>query len=126
MERFTVHGELVELEVCTMAKNPNRVSNPGRTQPESEPFARECSSSFYRRLGPLPPKHLGRKGYHMATKGEERCTIKVVSTIKVENVDAVHGRGAASPKLKRGTVQPGRWLALRTWDGSHGDVALGA
>ena len=55
------------------------------------------------------PKHLGGKGYHMATKEEVRCTIKVESTIKLESMDAVHGRGAASPKLKRGTVQPGRW-----------------
>ena len=36
----------------------------------------------------------------MATKEEARCTIKVESTIKVEPMDAVHGRGAASPKLK--------------------------
>ena len=47
-------------------------------------------------------------GAHMATKEEARCTIKVKSTIKVESMDAIHGRGAASPKLKRGTVQPGR------------------
>ena len=45
----------------------------------------------------------------MATKGEARCTIKIESTIKVEPMDAVHGREAVSPKLKRGTVQPGRW-----------------
>ena len=40
----------------------------------------------------------------MATKEEARCTIKVESTIKVEPMDAVHGRGAASPKLKTATV----------------------
>ena len=48
----------------------------------------------------------------MATKEEARCTIKVKSTIKVEFMDAVHGRGAASPKLKRGTVRPGRWVGV--------------
>ena len=75
----------------------------------AEPFARTGSSSFYRCLGTLPPKHLGGKGSHIATKEEARCTKKVESTIKVESMDAVHGRGAASPKLKRGTIQPGRW-----------------
>ena len=43
---------------------------------------------------------------------EARCTIKVKSTIKVKLVDAVHGRGAASPKLKRGTDQLDGGLAL--------------
>ena len=48
----------------------------------------------------------------MATKEEARCTVKVRSTIKVKLVDAVHGRGTASPKLKRGTDQPDSGLAL--------------
>ena len=62
----------------------------------------------------------------MATKEEEWCTIKVESTIKVEAMDAVHGRGAASPKLKRGTVQPGQWAsAAGALEVPHGDVALG-
>ena len=43
---------------------------------------------------------------------EARCTIKVKSTIKVKLVDAVHGRGAASPKLKKATDQPGGGRAL--------------
>ena len=55
------------------------------------------------------PNILGGKGYHIAPKEEARCTVKVESTIKVGAMDAVHSRGAASPKLKRGTVQPGRW-----------------
>ena len=78
----------------------------GLHQPKIEPFARACLPSFYRSLGPLPPKHLGGKGYHMATKEEARCTIKV------KLVDAVHGRGAASPKLKRGTDQLDGGLAF--------------
>ena len=45
----------------------------------------------------------------MATKERGGCIIKVESTIKVKLVDAVHGRGAASPKLKKATGQPGRW-----------------
>ena len=81
-------------------------------QPKIEPFARACLLSFYRHLGPLLPKHLGWKGYHMATMEEARCTTKAKSTIKVELVDAVHGRGAASQKLRRGTDQPDGGLAL--------------
>ena len=72
-----------------------------------EPFARACSPSFYRCLGPLPPKYLGGKGYHMATKEEVRCTIKVESTIKVKSMDAVHGRGSVT-KAGKATVQPGQ------------------
>ena len=79
----------------------------------ANPLALVCSPSFYRRLGPLLPKHLGGKGYHMATKGEARCTIKVESTTKVELVDAVHGRGAASPKLKRSPSSQDGGLALQ-------------
>ena len=47
----------------------------------------------------------------MATKEEARCTIKVKSTIKVESMDAVHSRGAASPKLRKATAQPDGGLA---------------
>ena len=48
----------------------------------------------------------------MATMEEARCTIKVKSTIKLKLVDAVRGRGATSPKLKKGTDQPDGGLAL--------------
>ena len=48
----------------------------------------------------------------MATKERGGCTIKVEPTIKVKLVDAVHGRGAASPKLKKATDQPDGGLAL--------------
>ena len=58
--------------------------------------------SFYRRLGPLPPKHLGGKGYHMATKEEAGCTIKV------ESMDAVHGRGRR-PQSWKSHRPAGRW-----------------
>ena len=87
LERFTVQGELVGLEVATMSKNPRSWNLPsvelGR---RVEPFARTGSSSFYRRLGPILPKHLGGKGYHIATKEEAGCTVKVVA------MDVVHGR----------------------------------
>ena len=80
--------ELEELKVATMAKNPrSREEESTRVQPKSEPFARTGSSSFYRCLGPPPPKYLGGKGYHIATKEEAGCTIKV------ESMDLVHGRG---------------------------------
>ena len=93
--------------------------------PKIEPFARTGSSSFYRRPGPLPPKHLGGKGYHMATKEEARCTIKVKSTRKVKAMDAVHGRDGVT-KAGKGHRPTGGGLALRRRNGSHGDVALGA
>ena len=80
----------------------------GEESTRVQPFARTGSSSFYRRPGPLPPKHLGGKGYHMATKEEARCTIKVESTIKVKSMDAVHGRGGVT-KARKATVQTGRW-----------------
>ena len=80
-----------------------------RTNP---PFARMGASSFYRRLGPLLPKHLGGKGYHMATKEEARCTIKVESTIKVRCMDAVHGRGGIT-KAGKATGQSDGGLALQ-------------
>ena len=99
----------MELEVATMVKTLTEPESGLGSNPEIEPLARECSPPFYSRLGPLPPKHLGGKGCHIPTKEEARCTIKAKSTIKVESMDAVHGRGAASPKLKRGTAQPGRW-----------------
>ena len=44
----------------------------------------------------------------MTTREKAGCTIKAESTIKVELVDAVHGRGAASPKLEKATGQLGR------------------
>ena len=76
----------MELKVATMAET---LTELGKCWPKSrtdlgleielgvEPFARECSPSFYSRLGPLPPKHLGGKGCHIPTKEEARCTIKV-------------------------------------------------
>ena len=55
---------------------------------------------------------MGGKGYHTVTMEEARCTIKVKSTIKVKLVDAVHGRGTASPKLRRDTDRLDGGLAL--------------
>ena len=73
----------MELEVATMAKTLTKRPtleelNSEANQEGNEPFARECSPSFYRRLGPLLPKHLGGKGYHMATKEEARDRKSVV------------------------------------------------
>ena len=90
----------MELKVATMAKT---LTGPNKCRTRSAP------PPFIGVLDLFCPNILGGKGYHMATKEEVRCTIKVKSTIKVESMDAVHGRGAASPKLKRGTVQSGRW-----------------
>ena len=92
--------ELVELEVATMAKTLDR-STQSLTKERTDPLARTGSSSFYRCLGPLPPK-LGGKGYHIATKEEAGYTIKV------ESMDAVHGRSGVT-KAEKATVQPGRW-----------------
>ena len=79
------------------------------------------TSSFYRCLGPLPPKHLGGKGYHMATKEEAGCTIKG------EAMDAGNGRRAASPKLEKPpSIQDDGLALLGLGRPPHGDVALGA
>ena len=55
----------------------------------------------------------------MATKEEDGCTIKV------ESMDAVHGRGRR-PQSWKATGQLDGGLAPLRWGASHGDVALGA
>ena len=82
--------------------------------PDSGPFACACPFSFYKHLGPLPPKHLGGKCYHMVTKEEARCTIKVKSTRKVKAMDAVHGRDGVT-KAGKGHRPTGGGLAQRRW-----------
>ena len=49
----------------------------------------------------LFPKYLGGKGYHMATKEEAWCMIKV------ESMDAVHGRGGVTKAVKPPSSQDG-------------------
>ena len=107
MERFTVEGELGELEVATMAKT---LDLEKCQDPDAEPESNQVFSLLPERA-PLFPQYLGGKGYHIATKKEAGCTIKAESTIKVKLVDAVHGRGAVSPKLKKATGQPDGGLA---------------
>ena len=58
------------------------------SQPQNEPFARTGASSFYRCLGPLLPKHLGGKGYHIATPHHDKSQI---GTNKYDAKDAIRG-----------------------------------
>ena len=55
----------------------------------------------------LFPQYLGGKGYHMATKEEAGCTIKL------ESMDAVHGRGRRHQSCKA-TVHP-ETVPLALW-----------
>ena len=68
-------GEITSDRACRALGGYNGVLSLDLYQ-ELTPRSLLPTSSFYRCPGPHPPKCLGGKGYHMATKEEAGCTIK--------------------------------------------------
>ena len=88
------------LETLELGKN----QDPDRRS--QIPFPERALPPFIGVPDLFPQKHLGGKGYHIATKEEAGCMIKV------ELMDAVHGRSGVTKAEKPPSSQDGA-LALR-------------